>query len=429
MPTSASPTSTCCSTCTRRSRCTTSSPARRRSTRRSSRRRAASRCCSPAPAWSSIRASRRSCASSCSSVIETVAPRFDRMLLDTGAGISDVVLYTSRSPTRCWSSRRPSRPRSPMPTRRSRCSRRSSSARAIRLVVNQVAPAGEGRAIRAPAAAGGRPLRQPTRTDVPLQARAARRVPTDPAVREAVQKRQLLLETYAGRARRRRRSWRSRRGWPKSAAERSRTRPCLPAGRLEQHHQRPAAALAGPRLHEGEHLAALHQPATHLVLEHRFAAGRAVALAVHHAHAAQAVACASRRKAASCSRASSRRRPCRSIWPWSVQWPRRSLRTTSGPMLGAPKGQRLVGVEQRFDVELVGDRFAQHGALVALALHAVAGSARVRCAARHGRCRRAAARRRRCARTGCARAARARARRAAAPRARPSPARAGRAPP
>ncbi len=69
----------------------------------------------------------------------------------------------------------------------------------------------------------------------------------------------------------------------------------------------------------------------------------------------------SRRKAASCSRASSRRRPCRSIWAWMVQPPRRSLRTTLMPISRAAERQGLVGVQQRLDVELVGDGLAQHG--------------------------------------------------------------------
>ena len=44
-------------------------------------------------------------------IIETIAPRYDRILLDTGAGISDVVLYAVRLPTKCWCWPPPSRPR------------------------------------------------------------------------------------------------------------------------------------------------------------------------------------------------------------------------------------------------------------------------------------------------------------------------------
>ena len=67
----------------------------------------------------------------------------------------------------------------------------------IRLVVNQAHHAGEGRAIRGQ-------LQQvvdryvSNRTDVPLKLELLGDVPTDPAVREAVQKRQLLLDIYPG---------------------------------------------------------------------------------------------------------------------------------------------------------------------------------------------------------------------------------------
>ncbi len=43
--------------------------------------------------------------------------------------------------------------------------------------------------------------------------------------------------------------------------------------RLQQHDQRAGAALGRLRLHKSHHLGALHQPAVHLVLEHRRLAG------------------------------------------------------------------------------------------------------------------------------------------------------------
>ena len=67
----------------------------------------------------------------------------------------------------------------------------------IKLVVNQVSRLGEGRAIRAQ-------LQQVidrfvnNGTDTPLKLDLVGEVPTDPSVREAVQRRQLLLEVIPG---------------------------------------------------------------------------------------------------------------------------------------------------------------------------------------------------------------------------------------
>src|SRR5207237_2414572 len=69
--------------------------------------------------------------------------------------------------------------------------------RVIKLVVNQVSRLGEGRVIRGQ-------LQQvvdryvSNGTDTPLKLELLGEVPTDPAVREAVQRRQLLLEAIPG---------------------------------------------------------------------------------------------------------------------------------------------------------------------------------------------------------------------------------------
>ena len=135
-------------------------------------------------------------------VIEIVAPRFDRILLDTGAGISDVVLYTvsladevlivaTPEPTSLTDAYATIKVLAAQQDRRN-----------IRLVVNQISRAGEGRAIR------GQlqqvvdryvtPLLPPGGEPVHLDLLGE--VPTDPAVREAIQKRQLLLELLPGSA-------------------------------------------------------------------------------------------------------------------------------------------------------------------------------------------------------------------------------------
>ncbi len=134
-------------------------------------------------------------------VIEKVSPRFDHILLDTGAGISDVVLYTvsladdvlvvtTPEPTSLTDAYATIKVLSGQQHRRT-----------IKLVVNQVSRAGEGKVIRGqlqlvvdkfvtpqmPAEAGG---------GVKLELLGE--VPSDLSVREAVQKRQLLLELRPG---------------------------------------------------------------------------------------------------------------------------------------------------------------------------------------------------------------------------------------
>lgn len=133
-------------------------------------------------------------------VIETVAPRFDRILLDTGAGISDVVLYTvslaedvlvvaTPEPTSLTDAYATIKV---LVTQQDR--------RRVRLIVNQVSRAGEGRTIRGqlqqvvdryvtPSLANPEP---------PIKIELLGEIPNDPAVRVAVQKRQLLLEMLPG---------------------------------------------------------------------------------------------------------------------------------------------------------------------------------------------------------------------------------------
>ena len=140
-------------------------------------------------------------------VIDEVAPRFDRVLLDTGAGISDVVLYTVSLADEVLvvATPEPTSMTDAYATIKVLATHAEAGA-TIRLVVNQIARAGEGRDDPQPAAAGGRPLRHPAArgraAPVPLLDLLGE-VPADPAVREAVQRRQLLLETLAGLRRRR----------------------------------------------------------------------------------------------------------------------------------------------------------------------------------------------------------------------------------
>jgi flagellar biosynthesis protein FlhG len=135
-------------------------------------------------------------------IIETLAPRFDHILLDTGAGISDVVLYAisladdvlvvaTPEPTSMTDAYATIKVLATQQRRRS-----------IQLVVNQVGRVGEGRAIR-----GQLQLvvdkfvapMLPEGSSAPVLELIGE-VPLDSAVREAVQQRRLLVETLPGSA-------------------------------------------------------------------------------------------------------------------------------------------------------------------------------------------------------------------------------------
>ncbi len=133
-------------------------------------------------------------------IIETVAPRFDRILLDTGAGISDVVLYavSLADDVLVVATPEPTSLTDAYATIKVLATQQQRTK--ISLVVNQVNRAGEGRVIRgqlqqvvdkfvAPQLAG---------PDPSLKLELLGEVPIDPSVREAVQKRQLLLESLPG---------------------------------------------------------------------------------------------------------------------------------------------------------------------------------------------------------------------------------------
>jgi flagellar biosynthesis protein FlhG len=130
-------------------------------------------------------------------VIQKVAPRFDHILLDTGAGISDVVLYavSLADEVLVVATPEPTSLTDAYATIKVLASQQQR--RVIRLVVNQSSRAGEGRVIRGQ-------LQQvvdrfvSNGTDTPLKLELLGEVPHDPAVREAVQRRQLLLDSTPG---------------------------------------------------------------------------------------------------------------------------------------------------------------------------------------------------------------------------------------
>ncbi len=130
-------------------------------------------------------------------VIHTLAPRYDVVILDTGAGISDVVLFSiSMAPEVLIVA-------TPEPTSLTdayaaiKVLSSQQKRQHVRMVVNQTARAGDGRAItsqlqqvldRFVTTESGKPVRLIHMGDIPA----------DPSVRDAVMRRQLLLQQMPG---------------------------------------------------------------------------------------------------------------------------------------------------------------------------------------------------------------------------------------
>ncbi|KPF49569.1 cobyrinic acid a,c-diamide synthase [beta proteobacterium AAP121] len=130
-------------------------------------------------------------------VIAELEPRFDHVLLDTGAGISDVVLYTVSL------ARDVLVVVTPEPTSLTdayatiKVLAQSQGRRRFDLVVNQVRKPGEGRAVR-------QQLQQVVDRyvnpglEAPVRLDLLGEVPLDSAVRESILRRQLLMEMLPG---------------------------------------------------------------------------------------------------------------------------------------------------------------------------------------------------------------------------------------
>lgn len=130
-------------------------------------------------------------------VIQKVAPRFDRIVLDTGAGISDVVLYAVSLADEVMVVATPEPTSLTDAYATIKVLAAQQQRRVIKMVVNQVGRIGEGRAVRSQ-------LQQvvdryvSNGTETPLKLELLGEVPSDSAVREAVQRRHLLLEAFPG---------------------------------------------------------------------------------------------------------------------------------------------------------------------------------------------------------------------------------------
>lgn len=133
-------------------------------------------------------------------IIETVAPRFDRILIDTGAGISDVVLYavSLANEVLVVATPEPTSLTDAYATIKVLATQQQRTG--VSLVVNQVSRTGEGRAIRGQLQQVIDRFVTPTTADPSTAFRIdlVGEIPSDKSVREAVQKRQLLLEAFPG---------------------------------------------------------------------------------------------------------------------------------------------------------------------------------------------------------------------------------------
>ncbi|MES2717970.1 MAG: MinD/ParA family protein [Pseudomonadota bacterium] len=130
-------------------------------------------------------------------VIQQVRPRFDQVLLDTGAGISDVVLFTVSLADEVLIVATPEPTSLTDAYATVKVLATTQAPRPMRLLVNQVQRAGDGRAVRAQLQAVvdrfvNGALAQP------VQLQWLGEVPLDSAVRESVQRRQLVMEALPG---------------------------------------------------------------------------------------------------------------------------------------------------------------------------------------------------------------------------------------
>ena len=130
-------------------------------------------------------------------VVSEMAPRYDHVLLDTGAGISDVVLYTVSlaSDVIVVATPEPTSMTDAYATIKVLAT--TQGRRDMRVLVNQARKPGEGRAVRQQLQAVVDRYVNPA-LDSPVRLSLLGEVPADAAVRECVLKRQLLLEAMPG---------------------------------------------------------------------------------------------------------------------------------------------------------------------------------------------------------------------------------------
>lgn len=130
-------------------------------------------------------------------VIEEVAPRYDHVLLDTGAGISDVVLFTVSLAGDVIVVATPEPTSLTDAYATIKVLATTQGRRALHVVVNQARRPGDGRTVRQQLQQVVDRYVSPT-LDAPVRLDLLGEVPSDPAVRESVLRRELLLEHLPG---------------------------------------------------------------------------------------------------------------------------------------------------------------------------------------------------------------------------------------
>ena len=130
-------------------------------------------------------------------IIHTLAPRYDVILLDTGAGISDVVLYSVSLAAEVLVVATPEPTSLTDAYAAIKVLATQQKRQHVRIVVNQAARAGDGRAITSQ-------LQQvldrfvTNGTNQPMRLVHMGDIPADPSVRDAVMRRQLLMLQMPG---------------------------------------------------------------------------------------------------------------------------------------------------------------------------------------------------------------------------------------
>jgi flagellar biosynthesis protein FlhG len=130
-------------------------------------------------------------------VISEVAPRFDHVILDTGAGISDVVLYAVSLADDVFVVATPEPTSLTDAYATIKVLATTQGRRQMHVLVNQARRPGEGRAVRQQLQAVVDRYVVPS-LDGPVRLDLLGELPADPSVREAVLRRQLLLESLPG---------------------------------------------------------------------------------------------------------------------------------------------------------------------------------------------------------------------------------------
>ncbi len=130
-------------------------------------------------------------------VIDAVSPHYDFVLLDTGAGISDVVLFTVSLADEVMIVATPEPTSLTDAYATVKVLASTQARRAFWLLLSQTRRQGEARAVRSQLQLVLDRFLNPT-LDAPVQLLLLGDVPSDLAVREAVQRRQLLLQTQPG---------------------------------------------------------------------------------------------------------------------------------------------------------------------------------------------------------------------------------------